>query len=384
MNKKFIQLLVVMLFFCFSPLVFSDSTELVDVVKVDTEQHDLVVERASGERLFIQYQRMCTSISTQYPVNLVWKNHKLVSLKVASNEQCKVYQSGVYSGEVLIKTRIKPTIPWESDHLAEVEWGNGLYQIDFETGCGNMRNFIGKNAAISLTGTTLDGGKLFLPGNQGSCRIKSSTKLSDVSVAPAASALTGVSVLAENNSASFAWNAPTDGKKRLYLIGWSYKKLDPALLEWNKMPHLKTITSTLFTSTDLTNNRSYYFYLSARSEDGVVAPWTELVIKPVSTLEPITNNPDPELFEVRLDSATDAGFNLNWDDKSAKVNRYLAEFYVNGKRIFLKVVPGTSTSMTIDRKPEYKGSRYRFTLKSLNKKGFAQTFFDGVYWEDKN
>jgi len=64
MNKKFIQLLVVMLFFCFSPLVFSDSTELVDVVKVDTEQHDLVVERASGERLFIQYQRMCTSGSS--------------------------------------------------------------------------------------------------------------------------------------------------------------------------------------------------------------------------------------------------------------------------------------------------------------------------------
>jgi hypothetical protein len=378
--KKIILIIAALIVFILP--VRADTAEQARVIKADKNTHDLIIERSTGERLLIQHHYICNSMTTEFPVYLIWEGDKITRLKVDWNEICKVYDSGPYAGEITIDDRVKSGNLLEKEHIARITRDGGRYEIDYGEGCENLRDFVGKTAYISSS--DLNGATLYLPEARGQCLIKSSKLLdsAESSGNKVESPIKNLQYKAENNEAYFYWDPYTGDKKWVYLISWSRFKLNPNDYSWNQMPFLKYTKENNYTAKTLMNNRAYYFYLSARDENGDVTPWTEVEVTPVLTAATYKNNPDPEEFKVTV-TDNKSEYLLKWSDKSEKSKRYLIQFFVNGKRIFFKIISGQISQYTIPRKPEYAGADFRFTVRSISKNQYDATYYDGVYWEYK-
>ena len=375
-------------FTIFIPLASSayaaSSSEKVRVIRADKQQNDLIVERESGERLLIQHNRLCGSMSTEFPVDLLWSGEKITQLKVAVNEICKVYNFGPYTDDIKILKRIKSGNALIKDHLAEIQWGGKTFKIDYGKGCENLRNFEGQNAYIYALDSTLKSATLYLPRDRGQCTINSSELIGESEEeATIESPIKGLQYKAENNEAYFYWDEDTSDKKWLYLIANSRYKLNPSDYHYRQMPNLRYSRTNEYTAKTLANDMTYYFYLSARDKDGNVAPWTEVQITPTLTVKSFHNSPDPEPFEVVVDETSGTDIKLTWPDKSENSRRWLVQFFVDGKREIFKIIDGALTEYTIPNKSEYLGKGLRFIIKSTPKERFGVTYSDGVFWEMK-
>ncbi|MBN1258952.1 hypothetical protein JXA05_04320, partial [Candidatus Peregrinibacteria bacterium] len=325
------------------------------------------------------------SMTVDFPVSIVWNDDKKITrLKVAYNEQCQVYNAGLYTDSVKITARFKSNNLLVADHEAELIRKNKKYHFDYATGCGELREFVGETAYGYFPQDKLGKGTLYLPGNRGTCKINSSTFVEDITpqvIANALPALDHFQYQAMNNSAYFYWDPLETGKKMLYLVSYSRYPVNPDELEWKQMPNLKYWQSNSGTVEKLGNGITYYFYIAALDEDQRLSPWATAEILPVNTMGGFKNNPDFEPFEVKLDNG-EVSYTLIWDDKSDAARRWNIMFYVNGKKIFSKYIDGAITRFEIPKKTEYAGKRFRFTVRSLAREKFGPTFYDGIYWEE--
>ena len=388
MKKIYLFLLVLVCTFTISAISFADYTERARVVKFDTETHDLIVERNNGEQLLIQHHRLCSSMNTEFPVYLLWDEEEITKLKVAANEICKVYNTGDYSDDIIITKRIKSPTTLIADHLAEIEWDGITYEIDYESGCKNLKHFIGDISYIHTDTNSLEGATLYLPSNRGQCTINSAIYISGEAETPIDTPVTNIHYKAENNEVYFYWDEPEEEDKWIFLISWSKYQIDPDNYHWRQMPNLHYTAKNVYTAENLVNDQEYYFYLSARDYDGNVAPWMEYKITPIQTRLGFHNNPDPEEFEIELVESTEDYYKVSWPDKSDNSRAYLVQLYVNGKRKLFDILKtdtdgNLANEMLIPIEPEYEGARFRFTLKSYSKERYGKQYSDGIYWENE-
>lgn len=382
MKKYGILILSVVLFAFMAGPVLADSLETVRVIKFWTDTHDLIVQRDSGEELLIQHNHTCTSMSTEFPMQLVWKDGKVVQAKVASNEICAVYNYGPYTGDLKITKRVASPNILTPEHLAEVEWNGGRYQIDYKDGCKNIKDYVGNTAYVNAPKNVLDGATLYLPEARGQCQIASAQFLeklvstSSVTESP----IKNLQYVAENNQVLFSWDAFTDKDAWLVLATYSKFKIDPSQFTLDQLPNLKRSNTSTIKFSQLVNDQIYYFYLTASNAKGELAPWTEMQITPKRTSVVLVNHPDPEPFEV-TETKTATGYHLSWPDKSSDSREYIIMLYVNGKREMFKYVPGTQNSYDLENKPEWKGASFRFTVRSLPKKPTGLIYYDGIFWK---
>ncbi|MBU0577468.1 hypothetical protein KJ742_03380 [Patescibacteria group bacterium] len=386
MKKINLFLIAILFSLALATLSFADFTEKARVIKFDTETHDLIVERNSGEQLLIQHNRLCSSMDTEFPVDLIWSGEEITQLKVAANEICKVYNTGTYSDDIVITKRIKSPTFLIADHLAEIEWDGITYKIDYESGCKNLKYFVGDIAYIYTETNSLTGATLYLPSNRGQCTINSATYLSGEAESPIDTPITNVHYKAENNEVYFYWDAPEEEDKWIFLISRSKYQIDPDDYHWRQMPNLEYTAENTHTVETLANDQKYYFYLSARDYDGNVAPWTEFEITPVQTRLAFHNNPDFDLFEIELVESTKDYYKVSWPDKSDNSRAYLVQLYVNGKRTLFDILKtdddgNLANEMLIPIEAEYEGGEFRFILRSYSKERYGTKYSDSIFWE---
>lgn len=382
MKKVLSTLFLLSLIITFVSFANADHTEKVRVIKFDKEAHDLVIQRNNGDRLLLQHNRVCASMTTEFPVYLLWEDDEIAKLKVAGNEICKVYNWGEYSDDVTITERIKSPNKLEKDHLAELEWNGRKYEVDYGSGCENLKDFVGKGAYVETNRGVLDGATLYLPGNRGECKINSESFLEDVEVPETVveSPIGDIQYKAENNEVYFYWEKPEDDVKWLYLFSRSKYEIDPDDYHWRQMPYLRFSRTNSYTAKRLANDETYFFYVAARDEEGNVSPWTKMEITPVQTARSFHNNPDFENFEISVTENEDS-FTLTWPDKSEDTRRYMIQLFINGKRQYLKLIDGQLNEWEISKDVADNNARFRFELRSLSKERFGKKFSDGIYWE---
>ncbi|MBN2087911.1 hypothetical protein JW758_06220 [Candidatus Peregrinibacteria bacterium] len=381
MKKTILTLIISLLLF--AP-VYADSMQKVRVIKFDKSSNDLIIEQNSGERLLIQHNRVCNSMSTEWPINLIWKNDELTQLKIAYNEICDVYNWGPYSDTVKIYSRTRNTNPLIKEHIAELEWNNKIYEIDYGDGCEDLRNVVGKNAYIYTPKEgSLNNATLYLPSNRGQCKLNSTEFVEELEVPESvqSSPITNLQFKAENNESFFVWDEDTSDKKWIFLIAYSKYKLDPDDYHYRQMPNLRFAVKNSYTAKRLVNNQKYYFYLSARDHLGNIAPWQEVEVTPILTRNVLENNIESEEFEVEIAEETDDYYLLSWPDKSENSKRYMINFYINGKRKFMKIIPGDQHTYKIEKLPENEGVGYRFTVRSIATSPYGARYSDGIYWK---
>jgi hypothetical protein len=356
--------------------------ERVRVIKFDTEKHDTIIQRHNGERLLLQHNRLCDSMNVDFPVYLIWKSNEVDKLKVASNEICEVYNWGGYSDDVVINKRIKNPNFLLDDHLAEIEWNNKVYEIDYGEGCENLRNFEGSVAYINNSGATLADATLYLPGNRGQCTINSTDFIEQIEVPEEIdSPIKNLYYKAENNEVIFYWDEPDDDQSWLYLISRSKYQINPDDYHWRQMPYLRFAHTNTYKATQLANGTKYYFYLAAKDDEGNLTQWQEYEITPIKTAVEFHNDPDPEQFEIEIIGETDEYFTLSWPDKSEESRRYLIQLFLNSKRKVLDIIDGTVNEWNVEKEYGYIGAGFRFEVRSLPKDRFGQRYSDGIYWE---
>jgi hypothetical protein len=383
MKKIYFLSIIACLVLSYVSNTYADSTEQVRVIRPDKTYNDLVIERTTGERLLIQHSPICNSMNTEFPVYLLWNEDKLTKLKVASNEICNIYNYTVYAGDMTVSKRIKSDNLLVKEHLAEAVFGGAKYEIDYGTGCENIRDFEGK-IVYTDKNPDLAGARMYLPADRGSCDIKSARLLENAEEQNAIeSPIKNLQYKAENNETYFYWDKDTSETKWIYLISHSRFDINPADYPWDRMPLLKTTIDNSYTVKSLANNMKYYFYISARNENGEVAPWTEVSLTPIKTAFVFENNPDPEEFQIDMKEDTDTAYILSWPYKGENSKRYILQFYVNGKRELYRIISGELSEYTVTKKPEYKNSTFRLTLRSVPKVSTGVRYSDGIYWEDK-
>jgi len=385
--KRFLWIVVLAL--CISIPAFADSAEQVRVIKFDLSTKDLIVERSSGEKLLIQHNRVCNSMSTEFPVYLIWHDNKVIQLKVGFNEICDVYNSGTYTADATMVGRITPSNPLETEHLADLQWNNKVYRIDYGVGCKFLKEFIGKQVYLNTPRGTLTDATLYLPNDRGQCQIAEENVLGEVEVPvlTEGSPVYDIRYVAQNNEAQFYWKTKTPdatsnepAEKWLYLISYSKFKLNPDDYHWRQMPNLRFSPTESFLSKQLANKQKYYFYIAARTSKGVVSPWQEVEVTPVQTAARITNQPDPTKFEISLSRASDH-YDLSWPDVSADSRRYMIQVFVDGKRTLLKIIDGTIHTWRVDITPTTQDSEYRMLVQSMPKETFGARHADSIYWK---
>lgn len=362
---------------------YADSLESVRVIKFWDTTDDLVVERASGERLLLQHNRVCSTMSTEFPMQILWSGEEITQAKVAMNELCKVYNFGPYSSDLIISNRIPSSNFLTSEHLAEVDWNGGRYEIDYEEGCQYLKDYVGATAYVYTPQSGLTGGTLYLPKARGECKIVSATLLETLNPASEVteSPIKNLRYKAENNQVFFTWDAFPEGEPWSVLVSYSKFALDPAKFTLEQLPNLKWSRTTSLRILQLVNDQPYYFYLSARNGEGDLAPWTEMPVTPIKTARRLINTPDPEPFEIVM-TETDGAYHLSWPDKSAGTHKYMINVYVNGKREIFKLIDSTQSFFDLAKKPEWAEAEFKVTVRSMPVKASGFRYFDGIFWKN--
>lgn len=364
--------------------VQADRSESVRVIKFDKQKNDLIVERRDGERLLLQHNRMCSSMSTEYPVSIIWDNNKNIKeLKIAFNERCKVYNFGEYTGDLKIDKRILSENLLIKEHEAEITFKESRYKIDYEEGCVYMREFVGKNVYINSDNNKLKGGTIYLPGNRGQCIIKNAELLETIDnekekIDPVA----GLQYQAQNNRVYFYWEK-SDIENPLYLISHSRYEINTNDYTWKQMPKLRYSRRNSYTVMGLANDMTYHFYIAVIGLDKSISEWKHIELTPKNTTFVFKNNPDPEEFEIEIKEETDEYYLLEWPNKENNSKRYILQFFVNGKRTVFKYLKSYQNQFKIMKKPEYEGKRFRLMIRTLPIKRFGARYSDGIYWENK-
>lgn len=380
--KKRTLLLFLILFILVAAPVYADSLESVRVIKFWDATDDLVVERNSGERLLIQHNRTCMTMSTERPMQILWDGDKITQAKVAFNEICDVNNFGPYSSELKITERIPSINAMTAEHLAKVQWKGDLYEIDYGEGCRYLRDYVGSTAYVyTPKEDTLNGATLYLPKARGQCEIQSADFLEAVEPASSVteSPIKNLGYKAENNQVFFSWDKFPENEKWLVLVAYSKYQLNPDEYTLQQIPNLKRSRFNYLRIFQLVNDQPYYFYVTASNAAGELAPWREIEITPVQTIKKVINNPDPEPFEVEMTENDDA-YHLVWPDKSSQSGRYLIMVYVDGVRQIFKIISGDQNYFDLEKKPEWKDVGLRFTVRSIPKAPTGQKYFDGIFW----
>ena len=380
MKKRNLFFLVALLIFAALP-VYADSLESVRVIKFWDDTDDLVVERASGERLLIQHSRTCMTMSTERPMSILWDDDKITQAKVAFNELCTVKNYGPYSSELTISKRIPSNNAFTAEHLAEVDWKGGRYEIDFGEGCQYLRDYIGQTAYVYTPNTGLEGATLYLPKARGQCEITSATFLeqleSESSVTE--SPIKNLGYKAENNQVFFSWDKFPEDETWLVLVAYSKYQLNPDEFTLQQLPHLRRSRYNFMRVFQLVNDQPYYFYITASNADGELAPWREIQITPILTRRRLVNQPDPDPFEIEMTERDDS-YHLVWPDKQEDSRKYLIMLYIDGQREIFKLIDGTDNFFDLKKKPEWESSRFRMTVRSIPHKPTGKRHFDSIFW----
>ncbi len=379
--KKRNLLIIFILTLFISPLVYADSLESVRVIKFWDDTDDLVIERNSGERLLIQHNRVCHTMSTEFPMKLIWENNKIVRAKVSSNEICKVYNFGPYSSELKILKRIPASNTLTKEHLAEVEWNGGLYEIDYSKGCRNLRSYVGKIAYIYSPKNKLVDSMLYLPKVKGQCNIDSAKLLKEVKQSKNTLdfPIKNLRFKAENNHILFSWDEFPKDEKWLVQISHSKYPINTNEYSLKQMPKLRRSRVNKINISQLINNQKYYFYVAASNAEGNLSEWKEFEITPIRTMRRIINKVDIDPFEIEMNETKDS-YHLTWPDKEDFSRRYLIMVYVDGKRKIFRIINSDKHSFSVPKKEEWSSSRFRMTVRSIPNKPSGQKFFDSIFW----
>ena len=362
--------------------LFADRSEKARVIFVDSENHDLIVERLNGERYLVQHHYTCSSMSTEFPVTLIWEGDKMTKLKVAFNEICKVHNYGYYTGEVNFEKRIKSNNLLVKEHEGEILFENKKYRIDYGPGCEQMRDFEGKKLHIYMPSTEPEGATIYLPDHRGQCTINSAELLETLEVEKSSlPALQNIQYRAENNQVYFYWDEPKETEVLNYIIAYSKYEFNPEDYNYRKLPGVRFTRNNSYTMQRLANDQEYHFYLAMMDKDINIGPWHHIALKPVNTNPKIENNPDPEKFEIKLKEDGEDHWTWTWPDKSDQARRYIINFYVDGKPALLKFLKTDKAEFRLEKLPKYLGNKYKFTVKTLPIK-YKPTYNDGIYWEE--
>jgi hypothetical protein len=363
--------------------VYADSLESVRVVKFWSDTDDLVVERTNGERLLLQHHYTCTSMSTEFPVQMVWENDRIKQLKVAANEICSVKNYGPYSSNITIVRRVPTLNSLVVSNTAEIEWKHGLYEINYGQGCTYLRNFEGDTAYVYTPEGELEGATLYLPKNRGQCTIKSAAFLKELEseVSTQDSPIKNIRVKAENNQAFLSWDAYPEGERWVTSITYSKYPFDPDDYSTSQLPGLKQTRHNTIRILQLDNDQKYHFYLSASDSKGQTTGWHSLEITPIQTATRYINHPDPETFEIGMEETEDS-YILTWPDKSSQAKRYLIQLYVDGPREIFDIIPTDEPTYILQKKPEWEHSRFRFTVRTIPFVPTGVRYFDGIFWQN--
>lgn len=383
MKKRNLFLSIFLLVLFALPVYAAQSLESVRVIKFWTDTNDMVVQRETGERLLLQHNRLCSSMSTEFPIQLLWLDKKVTQVKIASNEICKVYGFGPYSSDVKISKRVPSPNLLTPEHLAEIEWQGSRYQIDYGKECKGIKDYVGHVAYVYTPKSDLNGATLYLPGARGQCAINSATFL-EALPAPVVlqSPIKNLKNEAQNNQVLFSWDALPENEIWSVLVAYSKFQLNPKELNLDQMPNLKRSKTNSIQISQLVNDQAYYFYVTAQNGAGDLASWTELKIAPTNTTHILVNNPDPEKFDLTM-TETDTAYHLTWPDKKEKTKKYLITIFVDGKQKMFKYIPASQNVFDLLKKPEWSKSKFRVTLRSIPIKSTMAPYSDGLFWEKK-
>lgn len=377
--KLIISLFIVIT--AFSSNASADSTEKATVVRVDKSTSDLIVTRADGTKWLIQHNRLCTTMSTEFPVSLIITGDKITQLKVNFNEICKVYYAYPYTGDGAFLTVHKSENQIVADHEAEIMWNNKKYLIDFGKGCPYLFTYAGKMVYYNFSVTPDKGGTMILPGASGQCPITFTKVLETLSAPDTADkvGITGLQTQAQNNQVYLYWDKVTAEGKWFYVFSYSKSKLDLAsYATWRAMPNARMLTANSYTVPNLGNGIPYNFYIAAVQEGKDPGPWLQATVTPIADPLDITKGtPDPDVFEVKMEEKTDS-FRLYWPLRE-DARRYNVFFYVDGKREFYKILKQAQGEIIIKKDPKYLNKGLRLEVKTVplpNKPHFS----DGIYW----
>ena len=380
MKKRNLLLLLPLLVFMALP-VYADTLESVRVIKFWDDTDDIVIQRASGERLLIQHNRVCSTMSTEFPMQILWSGEKITQAKVAANELCDVYNFGPYSSQVKITERIPSPNALASEHEAKIEWRGGEYRIDYAEGCRYLKEYVNETAYVYTPQSGLEGATLYLPKARGQCEIKSAEFIKKVVVDSSVSdnPIQNLRMKAENNQAFFSWDAFPEDETWLVLVAHSKFQLDPSEYTLEQLPKLKRTKANSIRILQLVNDQEYFFYFTASNADGELAPWMEVPVTPIQTAKRVINRPDPEQFEIEM-TETDDAFHLTWPDKSDDSRKYMIMVYVDGKREIFKLIDGADNFYNLEKRPEWSSSRFRMTVRTLPFKPTGVRHFDSIFW----
>ncbi len=380
MKKRNLLLLLALLVFAALP-VYAESLESVRVIKFWDDTDDLVIERDGGDQLLLQHNRACMTMSTEFPMQILWSDGEIVKAKVAVNEICDVYNVGPYSSDLTILKRIESPNGLTVEHLAEVNWKGDRYEIDYGEGCKYLREYVGEKAYVYTPQSKLGGATMYLPRNRGQCTIKSATFLEAI-VPPSAvltSPIKNLQYKAENNQVFFGWDKFPEDEIWLTHVAHSKYRLDPNEYTLSQLPGIKRSRFNYIRILQLVNDQPYYFYITASNADGDLAPWMEVPITPIQTSRRIVNNPYPEEFEVEM-TETDDAYHLVWPDKSEHSRKYMIMVYIDGQREIFKLIDAVDNSFDLEKRPEWSQSRFRMTLRSMPKKPTGMKYYDSIFW----
>ncbi len=380
MKKRNLLFILVLIIFAALP-VYADSLESVRVIKFWDDSNDIVVERSSGDRLLLQHNRACQTMTTEFPMQILWEGETITKAKVAVNEICTVYNFGPYSSDVVIAKRIPSSNALTLEHLAEVDWMGDRYEIDYGEGCKYLREFEGKKAYVYTPQSSLNGATLYLPKVRGECTIESATFLEEIEKPSSVleSPIKNLQHKAENNQVLFSWDKFPEDETWLVFIAHSKYQLNPDEYTLAQLPSLRRARFNSIRIMQLVNEQLYYFYITASNAEGELSPWIEMPITSIQTARRIINNPDPDPFEVEM-TETDDSYHLAWPDKSEHSRRYMIMVYVDGKRAIFKLTDGAENFFDLEKRDEWSQSRFRMTVRSLPKKPTGMKYFDSIFW----
>lgn len=382
MKKTISFLSIVMLLTVNIPFVFASKMEKARLIRTNNQYHDSIIERSNGERWLIQHHRKCSSMSSEFPITLVWSGDEMTQMKIGFNEICEIYNAIPYFGEARLMKLFKSENLIIPDHEAELIWKGKRHLVDYGEGCNYLKDFLNKRVYLYFENESAKNATLVQPGHRGQCPITFKDELEIVKDenSDAPHKLHGLDHQAQNNQVYFYWEHPKERKERLrYLISYSRYEIDPDdYNSWREMPNIKVALRNSYTVKRLANGRQYYFYLAAMNSNGAIGKWTAIESTPVAPPPQKKYGYMPEKFEIEL-SENDTYYTLKWPEKE-HAKRYRVLFYIDGKLTYFKFHDIGENKFRVEKQKINEGRKYKLMVRTIPKDRYGPRLRDGHYW----
>ncbi len=344
--KKIAFLIIPLLFGSFFiPHAHAETSFRITIDEVINRRNITIEHPETKDKYLLYLSTGCGALEKAQVVDLIIRgelNSNHDQIKTDSIHSCKIEFAEIYNQKLYIDYVYHSDTRARAQDESEQE-----YTISFGKSCRLIPRYRDGYVYVLMGNDTLaKGDRIYLPNKDGQCSIdylkpienRVIRKVQEADTDSRPTMVTHVRAFPRNGKVFLNWRAAKDDKAiDHYIVSYSDYEINTKDVPLSEMPNQTKVKLTRFTVPDLTNDRSYFFYiLAVDSADQWSSEWSRPAEStPKSSVLNVADSSPSTEMNLRIERESRLSFLIKWDRLKTS-DRQTVIFDVDGDRSFAR------------------------------------------------